>query len=195
MPNPYVSHIQLGASIYDIYDETAQKTLASLSQQVTSQGQTIAAQESTLQMVTSMLTDQYFSKDLNPSLEIGSDGTFGERIMWGKWQKINMGGVYIMSLYGHLHVNTGNTDPTALAIKFQLPNDIDLPNVQMTVYNAGAIVWGSAQGLVNAPVTLSVSNGAGAPGKQVAVSWYGATQAITSGALDIYLSSCTIYGG
>lgn len=195
MPNPYVSHIQLGSSICDIYDEAAHNTLTPLSQQVSQQGQTLSLVESTTDALRSMLTDQYFSKDLDPSLEISSDGTFGERYMWGKWQKINTGGVYIMSLYGHLHVNTGNINPSELGIKFQLPNDIALPDVNMTIYNAGAIVWGSAQGLVNSPVNLSITNGAGGPGKQVDVSWYGATQAITSGAFDIYISSCTIFGG
>lgn len=195
MPNPYVSHIQLGANIYDIYDEAAHNTLTPLSQQVSQQAQTLALVKSTTEALSSMLTDQYFSKDLQPSLEISSDGTFGESYIWGKWQKINTGGVYIMSLYGHLHVNTGNIDPTALAIKFQLPNDIALPDVQMTIYNAGAVVWGSAQGLVNSPVNLQITNGANAPGKQVDVTWYGANQAITSGSLDIYISSCTIFGG
>ena len=195
MPNPYVSHIQLGSSICDIYDEAAHNTLTPLSQQVSQLGQTLASVESTTEALSSMLTDQYFSKDLEPSLVIGSDGTFGDHYLWGKWQKINTGGVYIMSLYGHLHVNTGNINPSELGIKFQLPNDIALPDVQMTIYNAGAIVWGSAQGLVNSPVNLSITNGSGGPGKQVSVTWYGANQAITSGAFDIYLSSCTIFGG
>lgn len=181
MPNPYVSHIQLGTGIYDIYDEAAHNTLASV--------------ESTTEALSSMLTDQYFSKDLQHSLEISSDGTFVTPYIRGKWQKINTVGVYIMSLYGHLHVNTGNINPSELGIKFRLPSDIALPDVQMTIYNAGAIVWGSAQGLVNSPVNLQITNGANAPGKQVDVSWYGANQAITSGSLDIYLSSCTIFGG
>ena len=195
MPNPYVSHIQLGTEIYDIYDEAAHNTLTPLSQQVSQLGQTLDTVDSTTEALRSMLTDQYFSKDLQPSLEISSDGTFVTPYLWGKWQKINTVGVYIMSLYGHLHVNTGNINPSELGIKFQLPNDIALPDVQMTIYNAGAIVWGSAQGLVNSPVSLSITNGANAPGKQVYVSWYGADQAITSGALDIYISSCTIFGG
>ena len=195
MPNPYVSHIQLGTEIYDIYDEAAHNTLTPLSQQVSQLGQTLATVESTTKALSSMLTDQYFSKNLQPSLEISSDGTFETPYLWGKWQKINTGGMYIMSLYGHLHVNTGNINPSELGIKFQLPNNIALPDVQMTIFNAGAIVWGSAQGLVNSPVNLQISNGANAPGKQVDVSWYGANQAITSGTLDIYISSCTIFGG